>query len=56
MNKLEKINHLENAQIECDDKNNKFEIIESALLENVSGADMTTSICMCWQFCDMPPN
>lgn len=56
MNKLEKMSQLEHTQNECSNKNSKFEIIESALLENVSGADMKTSICMCWQFCDMPPD
>jgi hypothetical protein len=32
----------------------KFEVIEDALLENISGAGVEVQMCMCWQFCDIP--
>jgi hypothetical protein len=58
MKAFDKNNNLKDINIMNSEDSMKFEIIEDALLENVTGAGAAgeSEMCMCWQFCQIPPS
>jgi hypothetical protein len=60
MKAFDKNNNLKDINIMNSEDSMKFEIIEDALLENVTGAGAgaagESEMCMCWQFCQIPPS